>query len=663
MLSAKVQKLEVTEALKRDPHQEEFVNEIVKLFRTAGFDSGEIAKQLPTAEGPDIIITHKAEDKSEFKIIVQCRRGIGELKEYPRFSAFIRDYRSLVQDYKADVALLILDNYDIPSKFKESEEIEEALRKKVAYWDNRALAYYKIITKTLRSPWARYLILRDLGKQIMLQQKPYEVDAIQIMQRLGTRRMWCFSMTPDKLLNLAYVFRRGSRDPDAYQRLLDPKRLTEIGKWLSKKESMLANNIIVAFDEKLIYKKSKLYIPAKTCSAWIVDGQHRLYGFCRLDEKLKTKDQKRIRSSFRLPIIGIEADPVLQARLFTEINSTQVKINRNLLLDLYDHFDIAPEKGLLDRIRVAKKLAKTDVFKGKVKIIPKLEKGTLTLATFVDYPKFKKLVTEKSEKAYSILTTFFDSVRKNFPQWDNPKDFIFSTERGVRILTSLLTRIIEYAEREGKKLDSELYDFCLSKLKEATIGEPDFFKRSNYVGEALGATAPDKASRDLWAARIDEKIENFLSDAEKKIIGRDEKRTLKELEEKLRNFIVDKLSAITPQWWTQLIPQDVRNSAIERMKRDEGPWPWFERKLSPPECYLNFSDYRKIIIKRNNWIKVFQPIFKDQTITQAKLIELEHIRDNIAHHRKLTSSEFDHLKLYARDIIKCIEESNRLSEN
>lgn len=643
--------------VERNPRREKFVKEIRTLFKNAGFNKGEIAIQPPTAEGPNIIIIHTAEDRSKIKLLIQCKSA-EKRKEFPDLNGWIRKYSSYVREEGADIALLILKGYDIQLKFKDKRTMEKIRHtEKVVYWDDRALKYYKITTNVLRFPYARYLILRDLGFHIILQQKPYKVDAIQIRQHLRGRKMWIFSMEPRKLLNLAYVFRKGASDPDAYQRLLDPIRLLRIGDFLSGKNSMLANNIIVAFDTKVQFKNGKLFIPAKTCSAWIVDGQHRLYGFCKIDKKMAKEKKKKILTTFKLPVVGIKTDPRLQAQLFTVINSEQRRINRNLLLDLCDYLDLEPEPGILERIRIVKKLATVDTFKGKLKILPRIEKGTITLATLVDYSKFKKLVRNLGKSSYSVINNFFKAVKDKeyFPEWNESKEFVFSTAKGVRMLVSLLTRIIDYSEREDKKLTSSLMKLCLEKLKNSCAGEPDYFKNSYYKGKALGAGAPDARALDMWAARIDDGLENFLSGGERRKIGRNEKKILLRLEENLRKCIESKLAALTPKWWTERVPPDVTRDAEDRKKRNEKPWPWYGKEDKPLHYYINFSDYRKIIIKRKNWRETFKQIFKDETITSAKLAELEPIRNDIAHNRKLNLEQFEHLKMYTQDLLSCIK--------
>jgi len=643
----------------QDVHKEKFVRDVRNLLVKAGFGKGEIAIQPPTAEGPDIIVTHKTEDKSEIKLIVQCK-FTEERKEFGDLNNLIRTYNSYVREYRANAALLILGGYDIPPKFEDRREMERRrINEKVIYWGDRAWRYYKITTDVLRSPYARYLILRDLGFQITLRPKTYEEDALQIQQHLHGKKIWFFSMDPRKLLNISYVFRRGSRDPDAYQRILEPSRLSEIGGFFSTETSMLANNIIVAFDTRVKFKKGKLLIPAKTCSAWIVDGQHRLYGFCKIDKKIREETAKKILTIFKLPVVGIEADPRLQARLFTDINSKQKRINRNLLLDLYDHLDLEPEPGILKGVRIVKKLANQDIFRGKIKILPRVETGEITLASFVDYSKFRKLVRDMGRSSYPVISNFFKSVKEVFPEWDIPKEFVFSTAKGVRMLVSLLIRIIDYCKQKKKKLDPANMKLCLQKLKDAYTTEPDYFKNSNYTGKALGAGAPDTVARDLWAARIDDQLEDFLSEEEKEKIGREEKRILLGLEEKIRKCIEVRLSSLTSDWWTNRVPPDIRTHAENRKRRNKKPWPWYGERDRPIHYYIDFSEYQKIIIKKDNWREAFAPVFKDENITSAKLAELEPIRNNIAHNRKLNTKEFEHLKLYASDLISCIEASER----
>src|SRR5437773_8859781 len=51
---------------------------------------------------------------------------------------------------------------------------------------------------------------------------------------------------------------------------------------------------------------------------------------------------------------------------------------------------------------------------------------------------------------------------------------------------------------------------------------------------------------------------------------------LKRLEETLRGHIVSNLSTLTPEWWMQRVPEDVRSNAERRKATREAMWPWHE---------------------------------------------------------------------------------------
>jgi ATP-dependent Lon protease len=121
---------------------------------------------------------------------------------------------------------------------------------------------------------------------------------------------------------------------------------------------------------------------------------------------------------------------------------------------------------------------------------------------------------------------------------------------------------------------------------------------------------------------------------------------LDELENALRNCIKSNLQGLSENWWIERIPPDVRQRAEERRSKDD-------MKRDPVQ-YIDFSDYLKIITKRDNWKNSFNRIFKDEDIITAKLKELEPIRNAARHSRKLTSEQKEKLKVLSKDIVRQI---------
>ena len=96
----------------------------------------------------------------------------------------------------------------------------------------------------------------------------------------------------------------------------------------------------------------KLYLPANYASAWIIDGQHRLYGYAYAREDGGYNQDKTT-----LPVLAFENLPSEdEMNLFIDINSKQVKVRTSLLLELYSdlHWDSTDSdkafQALLSRI-------------------------------------------------------------------------------------------------------------------------------------------------------------------------------------------------------------------------------------------------------------------------------------------------------------------------
>jgi len=129
---------------------------------------------------------------------------------------------------------------------------------------------------------------------------------------------------------------------------------------------------------------------------------------------------------------------------------------------------------------------------------------------------------------------------------------------------------------------------------------------------------------------------------------------LQKLETKLRECIQTQLETLSKNWWKERVPNDVREKAELRKTKNEQQWPWHTSKDLSPIFYVDFTDYVKIITRKDNWEQVFKTIFKDKEAISVKLRELEPIRNAIAHFRELSPRELEKLKLLSEEIISYI---------
>jgi len=125
---------------------------------------------------------------------------------------------------------------------------------------------------------------------------------------------------------------------------------------------------------------------------------------------------------------------------------------------------------------------------------------------------------------------------------------------------------------------------------------------------------------------------------------------LRLFERELREFIAKELSKQSATWWDSLVPQLVRDSAEHRRGRGEVQWPWAAPEENDLIHFVDFKDYSKIITEEGNWNAIFESVFGDLEYVRMKLRELEPIRVEIAHSRRLSVTNLDKLKLYAAEL-------------
>lgn len=157
--------------------------------------------------------------------------------------------------------------------------------------------------------------------------------------KLGGKYFYSFVTTPRHLLKIAFVNHRTLDDPEGnptYQRLIQKSRLKSIGRFIEG-GGYFPNNLLVNFVKSprfdIIQKDvltdvhyGHLYLPSSYKSAWIIDGQHRLYGYAGLPDEFL--DHKLVIVAFD----GISKDE--EANMFVTINHEQKSVPKNLLDDL-----------------------------------------------------------------------------------------------------------------------------------------------------------------------------------------------------------------------------------------------------------------------------------------------------------------------------------------
>ena len=555
-----------------------------------------------------------------------------------------------------------------------------AHRKGISIWTESYFDSLKSLYLTIGER-VKYYIQKELGLVPpligKLRGKYFRVPAIEAV--LDDSSLYLFFLNSGLLLDLAYVLRVESGQKRAYQRFLDRSRLTKIARYLEAGNSF-KNSIVVGLDPSSRFRSKRpqwarnamtgmkmglLRLPRRYASLWIIDGQHRLYGYSRTEGSLLGNP---------LPVVAMRTKSrTEQAKTFVDINKNQKPVNPNILWTLFGTLQPDKPVGIISQLVKSLAEARRGPFYEKIYVpgasrhrrryyrifhanfcetvsdhlVEGKHKGfPLIPAGDISSPAKRAEAIKKASKVLSgYFTVLFElAERVGKPEWVTE---FFLRNNGVNVAVRLLVQVLEHtggrADREA--LAPVLYPLSQFMLEHA--GEVDAMRRRTS----------SEGTRDQEAVRMVRCIaavtpnfgQAYLRRHRQSLQLHDSYRMLREIEGILRGIISERLSNISRNWWVERIPQDVRERAELRKKERESPWPWNEELDLSPIYYVDFNDYAKIIARRDNWREAFAQLFKDESWIHGKLRELDPIRKDIAHMRELTDRQLDRLSLYARD--------------
>lgn len=205
----------------------------------------------------------------------------------------------------------------------------------IANFDYEVIKYYKELVNHLGSA-ARYQLLGNLFAKMEINGMNDMVPAIE--GKMGELKYYTFLIEPERLLKLAYVLHRNKANHNmmpTYQRLIKKERLKSIRKYVDE-GGYFPNSIIVSIDtngkgikfEQVSIgtnnnqsKIGELYLPKTYQSLYIIDGQHRLYGY---------SDSKYAESNC-IPVVAfIDMKKNDQVKMFMDINENQKSVPKSL---------------------------------------------------------------------------------------------------------------------------------------------------------------------------------------------------------------------------------------------------------------------------------------------------------------------------------------------
>lgn len=392
------------------------------------------------------------------------------------------------------------------------------------FWDNKAVKNYDKTSDTL-GYLTKNQILKEFKISFSEQIGSWREPAVKITQK-DKPLMYALGIHPALLLNMAYVYRRGTQKTDAYQRIINKDRLGNISKFLKSEESMLSNPVIIVFDkdEKIqeifdFNEETKmLTFPTTTNCAWIIDGQHRIFGFKDHSEYKSWDEDKN--NNYKIPVIAFQTLPETeQSRTFVNINYYQKRIDPSLFSDLATmikdlKYEITWPCLLVSELNKSPpwknmiKISEFDTNKpisisgfAKIRLLdtllgfnkkskePNPYNGILyNLAPFDISKSFDNEYNQESfNKQLQILIRFFKAVKSYVDKeiWNNYKEYGLTKRECVNGLLLVLKAFLVY-DKNMKYLEEyisavDVINFENEKLLKYGRGYPAFSKIANKI--------------------------------------------------------------------------------------------------------------------------------------------------------------------------------------
>lgn len=420
----------------------------------------------------DVVAVHGS---TAFVVECKSRTELGsrtlrqELLEYSKMRNLLqRALRKKLGDASPRLALIFATQDIIPS----DTDLAIAHDQGITFWTEDDLAAMEGLCGSM-GEGARYQLYNIVFAGKKIQDMALRVPALK--GKMGGHTFFSFVLRPEHLLQVAYVHRRTGQSgfrqmADAYQRVLNPTRVRAITKYIDEHAGFFPGNIIVCFDRELRYDplvdKDKasilvegaepvmLTLPQEYGTAWIIDGQHRLYGFADTERKLTES----------IPVLAFVHEPTsFQAAVFVAINENQASVDSNLLWDLYDDLydgsDIEKQCRQRTISRIAKKLNREawSPFRGMIHIPVEGNSGApLNMRAICHTIEKHHLVDRQIGRLYSEdwdttvdyaarrIGAFYEAFRRSMPtQWAAGEEHFICTKSGFISLTGILHDLVQ----------------------------------------------------------------------------------------------------------------------------------------------------------------------------------------------------------------------------
>lgn len=527
---------------------------------------------------------------------------------------------------------------------------------KIAYFNDAVIDYYSELVKHIGT-CARYQLLGNLFANQEIKNMEDRIPAIQ--GKMGGHTYYSFSIEPERLLKISYVLHRNEANKNmiaTYQRLIKKKRLNDVKTFIGDK-GYFPNSLVISIDTKgkgvvfdpsptkvegSIPKLGILHLPKRYCSAYIIDGQHRLYGY----------SDSPYASTNSIPVVAfVDLDSTEQIKLFMDINENQKAVPKSLRVILNGDMLWDSENFNKQRQALCSKLAQmlgeeeTSPLQGRIAISEEEQSSVRCITVSAVQAALKKcdFFSTFGKKNIVVkdgtfdLGTNRDTIDNIYPfmeecmryikslleeEWEKGENNngILIINRGIqgiiRVINDIINLLVK-TNRISPKLDKTTKVF--DEVKYYLDPLVDFFanltsEKRKALRSILGGGADTKYWRTFQKAIADQRtdfapegLEKYWED-EAKTYNEASRRYLLEIEKMLKDLIASHLEKVRGDKWLIIgLPKAVYLKAKE--EADSQNYENIANGINSDniniwDC-INLIDCKEIVSYGKNWSEIF----------------------------------------------------------
>lgn len=557
---------------------------------------------------------------------------------------------------------------------------ERAKTANVLLFDELDLEYYEKLVSHI-GPAAKYQLYADMlpGKTIA----GLSIRVPAVKAKMGPYNCYTFPVAPDYLLKIAYVSHRSkgkASDIHTYQRMIAKSRLKKIRDYISD-HGIFPTNIVVNIDKKCIdFQRVKqendqsdrdaagtlgwLNLKPAFKSAWIIDGQHRLFSY----------SGHPYAKTGHVAVLAFEGiAPSAQAKLFIDINAKQKSVKPSLLQELFAELHWDAESPLIRVQAIVSKAVqildseKDSPFYGRIQTADSTKDSVRCISLTSLYRAIERqdfFVIKESkghvveggvfwqganedtlERTVYVLKQWFDQIRAGASEWwdlGSKEGGGLAMNDSVTACIMILRSVVHHLEAGGRKLvrldNQDLSDVLkpFAGVLANHFGQMTDEDRKRYrdlrgvQGQTTRMRRGQQALKAAFPTFDPPGLQEFLR-REKEQTNLRAKAIIDRLEQALQRIVIQELkqefSDDGDSWWIQGVPKQVRLEVAKRAENDDN-------KRGSREAYLDLIDYRTIAMSQ--W-SLFQQVLGYGKKTESKdkqtkwLSTVNEMRNVVAH--------------------------------